>query len=226
MRKNTPIYETAKQLNAEMIEVDGWHVVQNFGDATAETAVIITHVALCDQSHNGKIRIEGKTAGVMLGADALAINEGKPFGDGWMYRLRRDLFFVSVVDTPALSTVDVAVTLTQQASSSADLITVTDVTQGNAELWLMGPKSAELLSRLCGLDFNNNSFPNGTAKQSSVAKTTQIIMRRDLGDTPAYALIGGRSLAAYLWQTILEAGHDLGIQPIGQEAVRNFLIDD
>ena len=53
------------------------------------------------------------------------------------------------------------------------------------------------------------------AKQSSVAKTTQLIIRRDLGEQPAYALIGGRSLAAYLWQTIMEAGQDLDIQPVG-----------
>ncbi|MCP5095608.1 MAG: hypothetical protein GY943_08660, partial [Chloroflexi bacterium] len=65
----------------------------------------------------------------------------------------------------------------------------------------------------------DSEFPNGMAKQSSVAKTTQIIIRRDLGNMPAYALIGGRSLAVYLWQTILEAGQDLGIQPVGLEAL-------
>ena len=110
---------------------------------------------------------------------------------------------------------ETAVTLTNQAANSYNLITVTDVTHGSAELWLIGPNSAELLSRLCGLDFHDSQFPSGTAKQSSVAKTTQLIIRRDLGEQPAYALIGGRSLAAYLWQTIMEAGQDLDIQPVG-----------
>jgi heterotetrameric sarcosine oxidase gamma subunit len=121
---------------------------------------------------------------------------------------------------------DVALSLTNQAADHPDLITVTDVTHGNAELWLIGPNSAELLSRLCGLDFHDSQFPNGTAKQSSLAKTTQLIIRRDLGDVPTYALIGGRSLAAYLWQTILEAGQDWGIQPTGLAALRPLTTAD
>jgi heterotetrameric sarcosine oxidase gamma subunit len=103
-----------------------------------------------------------------------------------------------------------------------DLITVTDITPGCAELWLIGPHSPLLLSRLCGLDFHERRFPNHTAQRSSVAKTTQTIIRRDRGDLPAYALIGRRSLAAYLWQTIMEAGKDLKIQPIGLDAFKQL----
>jgi heterotetrameric sarcosine oxidase gamma subunit len=213
--KHSPIHELARQRQVHFDDIQGWQVVESFGDAAAETAVSTTHVALCDQSHRGKIRIEGKTAGVMLDADELAVNAGKPFGGDWVYRLRRDLFFVSAAGDGGKT----AVSFTQQAANSPDLVTVTDVTHGNAELWLIGPHSAELLSRLCGLDFDEGAFPNGAAKQSSVAKTTQLIIRHDLGDRPAYVLIGGRSLAAYLWQTILEAGQDLGIQPIGLEGL-------
>ena len=65
------------------------------------------------------------------------------------------------------------------------------------------------------------NFPNGTAKQSSVAKTRQLIIRQDIGDLPAYVLIGARPLAAYLWETILQAGEDLGIQAIGITALES-----
>jgi len=202
MIKTTPIFETAKKLNAEFFEQDGWQITRKFGDGAVETAVATIHVALSDQSHNGKIRIEGNTAGAMLNAYELAIGAGKAVDDGWIYRLRKDLFFVSAAGNGE----ETAVSLTKQASDSPDLITVTDITHGNAELWLVGPKSAELLSRLCGLDFHNSQFRNGTAKQTSVAKTKQLIIRHDLGELPAYALIGARSLAAYLWQTIMQAG--------------------
>ncbi|MCP4359053.1 MAG: aminomethyl transferase family protein [Chloroflexi bacterium] len=223
--KRSPIHHAEEKWQGQFIEQAGWQVVQLFSSVEQETAVGQNSVALCDQSHKGKIRVEGKTAGAMLDADKLAINEGKATNVGWLYRLRQDLFFVSssaesVADTSALSAVEVAVSLIQQANNSPDLITVTDVTHGNAELWLIGPHSAELLSRLCGLDFHDSRFPNCTAKQSSVAKTTQLIIRCDLGKQPAYALIGPRSLAAYLWQTILEAGQDLDIQPIGVAALR------
>ena len=89
--KLSPINEIAKQLEAEFVEQDGWQVVQRLGKA-ADTE----SVALCDQSHNGKIRVEGQAAGAMLGVDELAIGAGKVVEYGRIYRLRRDLFFVSV----------------------------------------------------------------------------------------------------------------------------------
>ncbi|MCP4424358.1 MAG: aminomethyl transferase family protein [Chloroflexi bacterium] len=213
--KHSPLFEYAKQKQAQFDDWQGWQVAKSYGSVDEETAVLTAHVTLSDQSHNGKIRIEGKTAGAMLQADELAIGEGKAVDYGRIYRLRRDLFFVSVEEDVA----EVNVSLARQASDIPDLITVTDVTHGNAELWLIGPKSAELLSRLCGLDFDDSAFPNGVAKQTSVAKITQLIIRRDLGDAPAFALIGGRSIAAYLWQTILEAGENLDIQPVGNTAI-------
>lgn len=217
--KLSPIYEIAKQLNAEFVEQDGWQVARKLSKVASTESV-----AFCHQSHNGKIRIEGQTAGAMLDAEELAIGAGKAVEYGRIYRLRQDLYFVCVDGDGG----ETAVTLTHQAAGHPGLITVTDVTHGSAELWLIGPNSAELLSRLCVLDFHDSQFPNGTAKQSSVAKTTQLIIRHDLiapaglQTAPAYALIGGRSLAAYLWQTIMEAGQDLGIQPIGSAVLESL----
>ena len=98
---------------------------------------------------------------------------------------------------------------------------MTDVTHGRAQFRLTGPGTVDLLSRLCALDFDDSRFPDGTARQTSVAKTTQLVIRDDLheGTGPSYRLIGARSLAAYLWQTILEAGRDLGVRPLGWEQV-------
>ena len=216
--KNSPIHEIAKQANAKFTERDGWQVVQSYDDLAVETAVSQTHVTLCDQTHNGKIRIEGKTAAVMLDADHLPISKGELTIYGHLYRLRQDLFFISVPD----GLESAVASLTRQANDSPDLITVTDITHGNAEFWIVGPKSTELLSRLCALDFDGSQFPNGAAKQTSVAKTKQLILRQDMNELPAYALIGARSLAAYLWQTIMEAGQNLNIQPIGQSVIKKL----
>ena len=76
-----------------------------------------------------------------------------------------------------------------------------------------------LLSKMCGLDFHPAEFPNGTAKQSSFAKTTQLIIRSDLNDVPAYYIIGARSLGDYLWKVIIEAGREWDLIPIGLDAL-------
>ena len=58
------------------------------------------------------------------------------------------------------------------------------------------------------------------AKHStSVAKIRQLIVRCDKRELPAYIISGGQSNAIYLWGTLLEAGHDLKIGPIGRTAV-------
>lgn len=214
--KLSPLHNTLAARQAHFVKQAGWQVAKQLGDVDRETAVARTAVALIDQSANGKIRIEGNAAGEMLGAADLPVGHSQTGEHGVLYRLRRDLFFMHT--TP--DDVDAATqALTAQAAAADGLITVTDVTHGNAELWLVGPRSAELLSRLCGLDFHDSQFPNGTVKQSSVAKTTQIIIRRDVDDMPAYALIGGRSYGVYLWETIMEAGQNLGIGSAGQAAL-------
>ena len=58
-----------------------------------------------------------------------------------------------------------------------------------------------------------------------MAKTRQLVVRRDVGEgggVPAYAMLGGRASGRYLWDTLMEAGAEFDIAPIGQEAVRRL----
>ena len=226
-KKLTPLFATAQAAGATFTAEAGWQVADAFGDADAEVATARHAVALVDRSANGKILVEGEGATATLRAawdtPPLAIGEGIGVNAAAIYRLRDDLFFIS---TPPGEEASHLRPLTSAAQESDELTTVTDVTHGRAELHLLGPSAAELLSRLCGLDFHPARFPDGTVRQSRVAKTNQTIIRRDLphapGATsplPAYALVGGRSLAAYLWETILEAGRDLRATPVGRAAL-------
>ncbi|MCP4167432.1 MAG: hypothetical protein GY759_16305 [Chloroflexi bacterium] len=124
----------------------------------------------------------------------LDIGEGAEVEHGMLYRLRKDRHFIH----------------TAPAAEEGAMAAITR---------LIGPQSADLLSRLCGLDFDSYQFPDRNARQSSVAKTRQHILHHDMGDLLAYSLIGARSLGAYLWDTISMAGRELGILPAGAEAL-------
>lgn len=221
--KETPLVATAQAAGATFTDEAGWQIADAFGNVDDEIAAARHTVALVDRSANGKILVEGEGATDALGAawdvPSLAINEGATVDAAAVYRLRDDVYFVS---TPPGEEGTHLAALEAAAQESAGEVTVTDVTHGRSELHLIGPSAAELLGRLCGLDFHPAHFPDGTAKQSRVAKTNQIIIRRDVGGIvplPAYILIGGRSLAAYLWETILEAGRDLSATPAGRSAL-------
>jgi len=241
--KLTPIYAIAQDLNAQFIDRAGWQVPASFSALEAEVAAARDGVALADLSANGKLTVEGRRALDFLQTiwklPPLEISQGATIETGFLdrkfkkckasvfretrflgfYRLRADLFFIAA--PPGLEA-EVEQTLTGAALSFPDLITVTDLTHGRAELRLIGPASAELLSRLCSLDFHPAAFPNLTARQSSVAKTAQLIIRADLVELPAFSLIGASSLGAYLWETIMKAGRDLGIAPVGQTAIERL----
>lgn len=211
----TPLFIVAGSAGAQFSNVAGWRVPEHFSDLETELGVARSSVALADQSHRGKIRIEGRSAATVLNLETLAINGCAETRFGLACRLRPDLFFINTLPGAEEGAER---DLGDLISDGKELITVTDVTHGRAQLLLVGPKTAELLSYLCGLDFREAQFPDLTAKQSSLAKTSQLIIRHDLNGLPAYAIIGERSLGRYLWETIMEAGQDLGIRPIGEAA--------
>ena len=214
--KLTPLHTIAQRLGARFTEQHNWRIPEVYTTPEAEIAAAQERVALVDETPNGKLLLEGDHAeSVLMDAfdlDPLKINEGR---DG-TYRLRNDLFFIS---TPPGGEIRAQKKLMTAVAASEQFATVTDITHGRAEIRVIGPDSQALLSKICGLDFHPSVFSNGTAKQSSLAKTTQLIIRCDIGELPAFSIIGVQSLGAYIWDTMMEAGREFGIVPIGPVAL-------
>ena len=228
--KRSPLYPIFQSLTNQFANQNGWQVPDSISDLDVELTALREHVALTDLSASGKITVEGQQAGAViqtalnLDAPSLAVNAGIDTGLFGVYCLRKDLFFIHTTpgqEEPILESLKKI--CENQRESAYNFATVTDITHGRAEIGVFGPSSPDLLSRLCGLDFHESRFPNLTAKQSSVAKTSQIITRHDLAGIHAYALIGDRSFGAYLWETALKAGQDLGVAPVGMKALRALL---
>ncbi len=207
----TPLIATARQMGAQFTEQNGWRIPVIFSDALQEISAARARVALVDETPRGKLYVEGCEAESVLQNVAIP-----PYN---VFRLRKDLYFISTTpnEEPNVSEILQAV-----VRASGKFVTVTDMTCGLAEIRLVGPASRALLSKLGGLDFDERSFPNHAAKQSSIAKTKQLIIRRDVGKLPAFSIIGARSLAAYLWAAILRAGHEWDILPMGQVAMKRL----
>ncbi len=221
MHRLSPLYQTHLSLKATFGDVSKWQVAQTVSSESVELKAARESVGLSDLSDRVKIMVEGaQSSEVMHQAFAiseLAVSSGTAVAnDVHIYRLRRDRFYVS---GPTGQEAAIMSTLNTARAGVDGLVTVNDETNGRAEILLAGPESATCLSRICGLDFYEKEFPNHSAKQSSVAKTRQLIMRRDIAGVPAYYLSGGRSFATYLWNIILEAGQDLTIRPIGRNAI-------
>jgi heterotetrameric sarcosine oxidase gamma subunit len=218
--KLSALNATAERLGARWQELAGWRCAQAYGDAGAEAAAARAGAGLADVSALGKIQIEGRQASTVLSA-ALGAAPGAVGGHarvaaGDLYGLRPDMYFLRTAPGAELAAL---AALETAAAAHPDLVTVTDVTHGLAGIELVGPRAVDVLTRVCGLDFSPVSFPVDAARQTSVAKTRQLILHHTRGGLPSYTLFGARSLAAYLWGVLLEAGQPFGLTPVGQEAL-------
>ena len=221
--KRTPLHAVLQKQGVAFTELAGWQVADQFSSAEAEMTAAKTAVALADQSANGKLTVQGTEAAAALSAafkiDSLAIGEGTAVARNLVYRLRHDFFFVN---TPPGFEAEAVAKLEKAAENIETLLTINDISNGRFQFQVIGPQSAALLSRLCGLDFHPAVFPDKHAKQSSVAKISQTILRHDSGELPLYSLIGAGSFGQYIWETVLEAGETLGIKLIGHSALMHL----
>ena len=96
-----------------------------------------------------------------------------------------------------------------------DLVTILDLTHGRALLRLTGAQAAAVLAKLCAIDLADARTPNGAAFRSSVAKLVTDVVRDDqqslAGPVPSYLLHCERSYGQYLFDALLDAGAEFGI---------------
>lgn len=221
--RHSPLVATAQQLGAEFTEVGGWKFAKRFTSVEAEMAAARKSVALADSSPHGKVQIEGDAAEAALkaafGVAPATIGSGASTSAGHLYRLRRDVFYMSTGPGGEQRAIEQVEAAARQASL---FVTVTDLSQGLTDIRLIGPRAREVLSKVCALDFAPDKFPDQIIQQTSLAKTKQMLLRRDFGALPAFQIIGAQSLAAYVWEVLMEAGKEFGVVPIGVAAMRDL----
>jgi heterotetrameric sarcosine oxidase gamma subunit len=221
--KLTPLHAVTESLGAAWVEAVGWRFPKSYASPEQEVAALRAGVGLADTSPHGKVQIEGAQAASVLtavfGAAPEHVGAHAAVEAGSLYRLRPDLFYLA---TPPAGETEACRRIEAAAAAASGLVTVTDLTHGLAEMRLVGPAAVDVLARVCGLDFSDGAFPNHTAKPTSVAKSRQLVIRGDYGALRGYRIIGPRSLAAYVWSVLLEAGHAFGIAPVGVVALHKL----
>jgi sarcosine oxidase subunit gamma len=94
----------------------------------------------------------------------------------------------------------------------------------DSHAWFMisGAQAPEMFAKMCGVDLRPHKFAVGAVAQTSIAKMSGIIIRADLGDTPAYHLLADIASAEYLWDCLLDAMAEFGGKPVGLAALRQL----
>jgi heterotetrameric sarcosine oxidase gamma subunit len=181
--------------------IDGWEVSQRRSTAP---------LTLSDHTPLAK---------VLVHADPDGSYAGTVVRFGGAARLDGDVLEVGsgVGEWLLLGPVGSAPRLMDLASSRADarLVSVIDLTHGRALVRLTGRRAAAVLSKVCGIDLADEVTPDLSAFRSVVARIVTDVVRDDLGPTPSYLLHCERSSGQYLFDVLLDAGADDGLEVAG-----------
>lgn len=194
-----------------VVEVDGWEVSARRSRAA---------LRLADQTPLAKVLVRAAPTGRV--AARLGVGCGRASRDG-----HRTLVVGSGPgEWLLLSAAGTQREVVARLDTSDDrLVSVLDVTHGRALLRLSGPRAADVLSKVCAVDLSDEAVPDGSALRSTVAGLTTDIVRDHtfLDDapldgaagTPSYLLHCERSTGQHLFDALLDAGREFGIDRDG-----------
>lgn len=210
--RRSPLHDLLQAAGAVFEVRSGWFVATSIGTKADDAVSVLT---IADESAHGKLMVEGDGAANMISTalqvHAPTVGLSSRSEAGQVYSLRRNLFFIAT--SPGLET-GLVERLRATDVVQSGLVTITDVTAGRAQIRITGSVCRLFLPKLSALDFTETSFPDGSAQISSLARTTQLIVRADQGGALSFLVVGGRSLGAYMWGIMLQAGREWGITPV------------
>jgi sarcosine oxidase subunit gamma len=99
--------------------------------------------------------------------------------------------------------------------------------RSESHAWFMvtGERASAMFAKICGVDLRLHRFAGGAIAQTSVAKMSAIVIRADLGGTPAFHLLADSAAAEYLWTCVLDAMAEFDGAPVGWSALRKLAGD-
>ncbi|MBR9839421.1 MAG: FAD-dependent oxidoreductase [Rhodobacteraceae bacterium] len=212
-----------------------WKRQNWFDNQRAEHMALREGVGLLDMSSFGKIRVEGRDALSFL--QTVCANDMNVAAGRIVYTqmlnarsgIECDLTVTRLSETAFFLVVPGA-TLQRDLAwlrrhVGEDFVVITDVSASETVLPLMGPKSRALLSRVSPADFGNEAHPFGMAREIEIgmglARAHRVTYVGELG----WELYVSSDQAAHVFETLLEAGEDLGLTLCGLHAMDSCRIE-
>ena len=182
--------------------IDGWEVSTR--DATGA-------LTLSDRTPLAKVLVHADPGGPYAGAATVG------FGRAAQIEGRILEIGSGVGEWLLLGPVGSADALMDRASARIgdDFVSVIDLTHGRALMRLTGDNAARVLSKLCGIDLADDVTPNLGAFRSYVAKVVTDVVRDDVDGTRSYLLHCERSSGQYLFDVLVDAGVEFGLEIAG-----------
>jgi 4-methylaminobutanoate oxidase (formaldehyde-forming) len=213
-----------------------WKRQNWFPYAAAEHRAVRTGVGLFDLTPFGKIRVEGADAEAVLQricANDVAVEPGRIVYTQWLNGrggIEADLTVTRLSATEFLVVTGSATVprdlnwLKRHIPDGAHCV-ATDVTNGEACLAVMGPRSRELLQPLIDADLSNEAFPFSIARSVEIGMALARAHRVSYVGELGWELYVPSDMARHVFDTIVERGRDLGLTLCGMHVLDSCRIE-
>jgi 4-methylaminobutanoate oxidase (formaldehyde-forming) len=104
-------------------------------------------------------------------------------------------------------------------------VTVTDVTDEWAVISLWGPEARNVLATVTPNDICNVAFPYMTAQTIDIQGVKVWAQRVSYAGELGWELYVGLETAVHVWDTLMAAGQQFGIQPVGYKALESLRLE-
>jgi sarcosine oxidase, subunit gamma len=94
--------------------------------------------------------------------------------------------------------------------------------ESHAWFLVTGEHASAMFAKVCGVDLRTHRFASGSIAQTSLAKMSAVIIRIDLGGSPAFHVLADSASAEYLWGCLLDAMTEFDGAPVGWMAIREL----
>jgi len=222
--KTTRLHSSHKKFGGKMIEFFGWEMPVEYSGIIEEHLAVRTHAGLFDVSHMGEILISGKQAldfvqyltpnnAALLTPNtaqytALTTSRGTFIDDLLVYCLDGESYLLVV--NAANTDKDYAWVVDHQQGFN---VTVENQSDGYTQIALQGPKAADVLQPLTGIDLGEmKPFHAG---RGSVADVGAMVSRTGYTGEDGFEIYTQSEEPAKIWDAVLDRGREYGILPVG-----------
>ena len=252
--RRSPLHHHILEAGAVMGELAGWERAnwfvnegqerayhyswgrQNwFENQAAEHAAIRAGVGMYDMSSFGKIRVEGPDAEAALNricGNDVSVEPGRLVYTQFLNEtggIEADVTVTRLSETAYLVICPAATRLADQTWIERHLgdarVTVTDMTAAEATIAIMGPKARELMQLISPDDWSNEVHPFGYARTVEIgmchARAHRVTYVGELG----WELYVSSEMAGHVFETIREAGDEVGLKMVGLHAMDSLRIE-
>jgi sarcosine oxidase subunit gamma len=221
LKRRSFVWRELAALGATFREVNGCAAAATLAPGLESETAAAREMGLCDLTALRRGGYKGWTALDWLRGQGAAIGENntavlQPDGS----RVAR------LADSEALILGDLAggsalLDRVESAWSIEAAVGAYPVPRPDTNVWfaIAGRSADRMLAKICGVDLRPHTFADGAVAQTSVARMSAIIVRRDLGRTLAYDMLADSAAASYMWTSLLDAMDEFGGRPVGLDAI-------